>query len=119
MSVQDNGVPSYISTAQVTILVEDVNDHPPRFILDVYEGMVVEDDHTPQPGQLVEMVSAGLFFVFIYFSVGPKSILGTTDAFCFGLLKRGGLKPRCASSPVLFSGLHLVVLTDISDQVSM
>ena len=60
VSVQDNGAPSRISTAQITITVEDVNDHPPRFILDVYEGMVVEDDQNPQPGQLVEMVSVKL-----------------------------------------------------------
>ena len=60
VSVQDNGIPSHISTAQITITVEDVNDHPPRFILDVYEGMVMEDDHNPQPGQLVEMVSVKL-----------------------------------------------------------
>lgn len=32
VSVQDNGFPSYSSTAQLTVLVEDVNDHPPRSV---------------------------------------------------------------------------------------
>ena len=56
VSVRDNGEPSYVSRAQVTITVEDVNDHAPRFMLDLYEGMIVEDDHNPQPQQVVEMV---------------------------------------------------------------
>ena len=56
VSVRDNGQPSYVSAAQVTVSVEDVNDHAPRFMLDLYEGMVVEDDHNPQPQQQVEMV---------------------------------------------------------------
>ena len=56
VSVRDNGEPSYVSWAQITITVEDVNDHAPRFLLDLYEGMVVEDDHNPQPQQVVELV---------------------------------------------------------------
>ena len=55
--VKDEGKPPMTSSARITVVVDDVNDHAPQFGHPRYEGFIVEDDTDPVDRQPVKMVS--------------------------------------------------------------
>ncbi|KAM9408206.1 cadherin EGF LAG seven-pass G-type receptor 2 [Pholidichthys leucotaenia] len=55
ITARDNGIPQKSDTTYLEILVNDVNDNPPRFLRDHYVGTVMED---VQPFTSVVQVSA-------------------------------------------------------------
>ena len=61
LKVFDNAVPANTATTTITMVIEDVNDNPPRFSLTEYFGEVTEDDVNPIPDQIVKMVIIGLY----------------------------------------------------------
>jgi len=67
ISASDHGIPPRVTFTTLSILIEDLNDNPPRFDKSTYTGHVTENDFSTPYILSVSATDAdeGMFIIFI------------------------------------------------------